>query len=286
MTTCYYNRGTTKRVSLGKNNMEKIQHENKEGLVKLLVIDDDPTNQKEAREYFGKREDAGILQVDFATSYAEIKNPLNHYDGVITDLFYPTGLIGEMDTVIRKDLSEKITQAYEPYIREHTIGEKYIKKQIEGFNQEAQDMVDRETLPPCGTYVAEEAMKQEIPYTIITSEGHGILKNGVTRYLRSQFGDYNLIENEPWADLEITEVETQKDWNTAYYNIVKQIELSNIIEEMGDTQLSLLGDKNVLKKFSLHYASEDFGRNLIDKYMLEAKVEDIWDTQSTEKGLE
>ncbi|MBI2125197.1 hypothetical protein HYV87_02040 [Candidatus Woesearchaeota archaeon] len=179
--------------------------------LELLVVEDTEKHLADAREYFGRDAIKDKVSVTYATTLLEAEEKLlgTKYDGVITDLFFPTGESDEQRDRDRKsELSVKLVS--------HVRGYEEFKA-VDAWAY-------GDSLPPAGVFVVEAVRKLEIPYVISTdSYHHHRACEPVSKYLSAHHTWVETGKGLP-ACGEREVIGTSKDWKEAYTIIVETIE--------------------------------------------------------------
>lgn len=160
--------------------------------IELLVVEDNEKHIAQARQYFDARAD--VVQVTYATTLAEAQVAMNtkKFEGVISDIFFPTGKSGEDDREIRRDLASKLSSRY----MDVTVEWEYGSAQ-----------------PPCGIYVVEGAQERRIPVVLNTDQYHHSTRIGpVNNWNNMNAKSVRIIESETRHD----EPAESKNWRDAY----------------------------------------------------------------------
>jgi len=182
--------------------------------LELLVVEDNEKHLADARAYFAPIEQKGIVHVTYASTLKEVldteDNIPQNIQGVITDIFFPTGFVGARKKQVLNFLRDTL--------EERTISNdpEYTRKLMDSINS----WLKGKTIPPSGVYLAYivKMIYKGLPIVLNTDTyHHGDATQPVSTWANSK--DIKLVEtgkgDEPGKS---------KDWRGAYWIIAAEIE--------------------------------------------------------------
>ena len=141
-----------------------------ERTLEILLIEDTPNHLADARATAeslvasGKR-----MHVTYVSTLQDAKDILaeREYDGIITDLFFPTGV--ESDMGLRFEIIGK------PLVRstiEDDYNQQMARGQLPRYELAADEWMIRGATPPSGVLIADYAVEHRIPAVVCTAANH------------------------------------------------------------------------------------------------------------------
>ncbi|GEM_PF-4835787 len=188
--------------------------------LEILVIEDNEQYMKDAQAFFSERAE---VRVTYVTTYKDAVEKMsnNPFDGIITDLFFPTGYEG-IDTSLNYRIA---TNPIYYLFRSITGGNyQYVIDRTRKIEKLRDDVTAGETLAPLGLSVSNFASTvaskwgKKLPVVVCTSESnHAVGVEETINYLaRTNGGAGGVV--------------TDKDWESAYGILSKTIELGSLSE--------------------------------------------------------
>src|SRR3989344_1257558 len=94
------------------NETQNQARETQSKLISLLIVEDTPKHMERAKAFFDTK--ISEVRVDYASTLREAVDYLNsgQYNGILTDMFYPSGEDANKDNKLREKLAGKITRVY------------------------------------------------------------------------------------------------------------------------------------------------------------------------------
>ena len=173
--------------------------------IDLLVVEDNPRHLADARAYFTEVSSRAQVpvQVTYATNLAEALQHTGQkkFDGVLTDIFMPTGLEPATDKA-------EIERLYAMLIQ--------IVKHCE--RDAARQWLNGNVPPPAGVAVVEKAESQGVPHVMVTDTyHHGASANPVCAWYREKRRE--IVDNRDDAP-----AGSPKRWQQAYTLLIQIID--------------------------------------------------------------
>ena len=232
----------------------------------ILIVEDDPKHLADAKAEMQKRIEAGIkINVDYASVLADaIKNiSETKYDGIKSDVFFPTGYQSKKD----KEIKQEIAHILKESLSKGYCGEKLVNKALSYISTWENGSDDNKILAPIGVNLAEQ-VKDTTQFIFCTSTyHHGAKTQAVFEYARQN--KIAMIDANP-QDLDGED--SSKNWCKAYQTLIQNI----IKEDLGKIP-SIFGNfdevNNYRKKFN----------SIISDYRLES--DEIITIRATDDAL-
>jgi hypothetical protein len=140
-------------------------------LMRLLIVEDTPEHMERAREFFNTK--TSEVSVDYASTLKEAIDYLNsgQYNGILTDMFYPSGEIEGKDKKLREKLAGKITRIY--FGGKSSVGELNEKNpSVAAQKGLVKEWKEGRKLAPMGALLGNRALKMKIPLLVVTDMNH------------------------------------------------------------------------------------------------------------------
>ncbi|KYK26062.1 hypothetical protein AYK26_01285 [Euryarchaeota archaeon SM23-78] len=182
--------------------------------LEILVIEDKEHHLRDAKELFNEKIASGMnIKVDYAINYEEAKEKLKTklYDGILSDIFFPSG--SEVDEI---DSLQSILKEAERYTGEIDFEETF-KGEL-----------------PYGIMIAKYSLEKNIPCVLITDTyHHGEKTEPINGWTKAMNLEVPLIDRSPysldWKEKGMTHEELiqyqfdEKDWRAGYETLLDKI---------------------------------------------------------------
>jgi hypothetical protein len=219
--------------------------------LRLLIVEDNMKHLEDAKTEMQRRIEAGTKFEPFYASTLRdaraiveeaFKSP-RHIDGVITDIFYPTGI--EDDRNIRFSLKEMF-RSWENNYRAPRIWQEVLR------------WSEGTSMPPSGAYLASELRGKNVPVVLCTDGWHhgDAIQSAYSWASENEIG---FVDNNK-SDERLTD---KKYWGEAYCKLINQIarkvvrfpkEYAEINRKMKDTHDSFVRAFCLNRDFANHNA--------------------------------
>ena len=195
--------------------------------LEILVVEDSPKHMEDVKAEMQRRIDAGIpVKVDYAKDLKEARVYLwdKQYDGVICDVFFPSGLEKE-DLDEQERIIDGVYELLEPLIEEPKDSGYGYQRQMDQYREIKDAMAAWKAWhghAPLGVCVAEE-FAGKLPLVFCTSTfHHGAKTEPVHKYA----GQKKIAMIDSYVDGD-GEAE-KKEWSQAYQALIARIAISKI----------------------------------------------------------
>ncbi|NQZ84110.1 MAG: hypothetical protein HRU03_00155 [Nanoarchaeales archaeon] len=205
--------------------------------LEVLVVEDMEHHINDAKRTFMPLVEKGLVFFDYATTLlqAQLKIDNKKYDGIISDIFFPTGQPEPLDKSIRENL----------YERALIMGRGYRE---EDFKKVYSSWRNGETAPPSGVILSSYCNNKfnSIPFVACTDGFH----HGVNlHFIRSLFGGEYLIDSDPTDDYwkmfkDEDPKASHKNWGKAFDMLVPSM--------ISKKDLGLIKYDNLTKMDNIH----------------------------------
>ncbi len=204
--------------------------------LEILVVEDNPRHLSEAKAEMDRRvarakESDNVLRVDYATNLAEARLAVakNNYNGIISDVFYPSGEThsNEEEIKLRKEISEilvhkkiskcgDLTNYSEKYRKEIRDSLSYAINGLRSQNW----ITELDQLAPFGVMLHKET--RDLPFVFCTDMYHHKHEvQPVHEYVQSSCCDEFIWLIDAGSSHE--EQRDHKHWNTAFLHLLRFI---------------------------------------------------------------
>lgn len=187
--------------------------EAKSKLLNLLVVEDTSEHMKNAKAFFNSKKEEVIA--DYASNLKEAYNYLDrvHYDGILSDMFFPSGFVNKRDNFLRKRLANRLMQI--PLARGNEL-ERIREADFLLMHAKVRSWEAGLELAPMGIYVCDKVKIKKIPIIIVTDlDHHDIAFEPITSYHGYEF-------DKKWPEQIIYEmIHENKDWQEAYNDFLE-----------------------------------------------------------------
>ncbi len=191
----------------------------KNKILEILVVEDDAKHLADAKAETQKITDSGLsIKADYATNLAEAIKCLESkkYDGIISDIFFPSGMEDEYDMI--QNVAKIIEDSYGEY-----------KSDLKKDREIADAMALWKTLndlAPLGVHIAENY--KDVPLVFCTDTfHHGFKTQPVFNYAGKRniiIVDYYPMNMDGNMMRKSNVKAVTKDWEGAYGSLIKLIE--------------------------------------------------------------
>lgn len=209
--------------------------------LEIFVIEDSEKHLADAKTYFGHQIELGArIKVSYATTLQEALNAINtqNYDGIISDIFFPSGMNDDREIV--KGLASKL-------MREIGYSQKYAED-ITAWER-------GENLAPLGVYIAEK--RGITPFVFCTDTFHHGTKTEPVNHYATRSNNLDIV------DCGYGKQEgSQKNFAEAYAIILKKI-IENKLGKRPSVHRDNLEKLEAINQHALQYIPDQTG---LDSY--------------------
>lgn len=175
----------------------------KENEMRILVVEDNPKHLQDARIFFTSQ----LIDVDYASTLSDAENLLGsgQYEGLISDIFFPTGgdehYREEKTTALIKRIKPRIEKSREEAKKWGSVGDEWsVKREV------ALRHLERWTgdvVPPCGLHLLDACLVLDMPIVFNTDRYHHdaeveyVLNEALEVRMRREefFSSFSLVES-------------------------------------------------------------------------------------------
>jgi len=142
--------------------------------LEILVIEDNESHLADAKAEVQRRIDSGEnINVEYVRDlhgYFALKDQGRTFDGIVSDIFFPTDLEKPYDNLANNLVWDVFGRDYvEKHADDYLSGDERREKM---FKLVQDGWMDGEEIPPTGIVIADRAMKEGVPIVICTDTYH------------------------------------------------------------------------------------------------------------------